>query len=153
MDAHACAQHVVLDDEDWRWRGWDTLVHVPDGIEDEHVEAAVRVLGEVLPEDHPHAVHARESAAAEVKAVAESVAPCDHFPVEFAAQGERDAFHAALHTTLGEAVRAQEVMRLADAWVDAECRARVTTANARWMRLAEARDRVEMELRELEEGR
>ena len=32
-------------------------------------------------------------------------------------------------------------------------RARVTTANARWMRLAEARDRVEMELRELEEGR
>lgn len=55
---------------------------------------------------------------------AESVAPCDHFPVEFAAQGERDAFHAALHTTLGEAVRAQEVMRLADAWVDAECRAR-----------------------------
>ena len=32
-------------------------------------------------------------------------------------------------------------------------RARVTTANARWARLAEARDRVAAQIREMEEGR
>lgn len=86
---------------------------------------------------------------------AENIPPCDHFPEEFAARSERDAFHAALHTTLGEAVGAQEVMRLADAWVDAECKARGlrTTEDMQlrsWMAyMRDSRDKAEARIAEM----